>query len=370
MITAPSQDLTRTTLAVLFIGVLIVASLWVLQPFVASMIWGSMIVVATWPLMRRAQALLWGKRPLAVAVMTVALLLVLVVPLSLAVGTIVDHADVIVAWSKSVTALTVPPPPDWVAKLPVVGSRLAVEWQQISIAGPGELSARVSPYVGRFVRWFVGQAGSFGVMVLHFLLTVIIAAILYSSGERAAAAVCRFARRLAGARGENVVWLAGQAVRAVALGIVVTALIQSSLAGIGLAIAGIPYAAVLTAIMFMLGVAQLGPAPVLVPAVIWLYWKGDPIWGTALLVWTIVVGSLDNFVRPILIKRGADLPLLLILAGVIGGLIAFGIIGLFIGPLVLAVTYTLLTAWIEDDELETATAPETVPALATPKESK
>lgn len=362
IITQPSRDLTRTTLAVLFIGMLIVGCFWVLSPFVPSLMWATMIVVATWPLMLRAQVLLWGKRALAVTAMSAALLLVLVVPLSLAIGTIIDHAEIIVGWSRSLATLTAPPPPDWVAKVPVVGSKLAAEWQQISIAGPGELSERVAPYVRSFVRWFASQVGSFGVMLLHFLLTVVIAAILYSSGETAAAGLCRFARRLAGGRGENVVQLAGQAVRAVALGVVVTALIQSSLAGIGLAVAGIPYAAVLTAAIFMLGVAQLGPGPVLLPAVIWLYWRGDAVWATALLGWALVVGSLDNFLRPVLIRRGADLPLLLILAGVIGGLIAFGIIGLFIGPLVLAVTYTLLTAWIKDDELETAAAPKAVPA--------
>jgi len=160
--------------------------------------------------------------------------------------------------------------------------------------------------------------------------------------------VRRFARRLADERGENSVVLAGQAIRAVALGVVVTAVAQSTLAGLGLAVAGIPYAAVLTAIIFILCIAQLGPILVLAPAVGWLYWSGDPIWGTVLLVWTVIVGTMDNFLRPVLIKRGADLPLLLIFVGVIGGLISMGIIGLFVGPTVLAVTYRLLESWISD----------------------
>ena len=158
----------------------------------------------------------------------------------------------------------------------------------------------------------------------------------------------RFARRLAGERGEGAVVLAGQATRAVALGVVVTAIVQSAAAGIGLAVCGIPYATVLTAIVFVLCIAQLGPILVLLPAVVWLYWSGQPVWGTVLLVWTLVVGTLDNVLRPILIRRGADLPLLLILAGVIGGLVSFGIIGLFVGPVVLAVTYRLLGSWVAD----------------------
>jgi predicted PurR-regulated permease PerM len=152
---------------------------------------------------------------------------------------------------------------------------------------------------------------------------------------------------LAGERGEQAVVLASQAIRGVALGVVVTALVQSVLGGIGLAIAGVPLAPVLTALMFMLCIAQLGPILVLAPAVAWMYWSGDNAWATFLLVWTLIVGSLDNFLRPFLIKKGADLPLLLILAGVIGGLIAFGLVGIFIGPVVLAVGYTLIDAWVD-----------------------
>jgi predicted PurR-regulated permease PerM len=187
-------------------------------------------------------------------------------------------------------------------------------------------------------------------LFFQFLLTVVIAAILYAGGESATSWVKQFGMRLAGEKGVNSVVLAGQAIRGVALGVVVTALVQSLLGGIGLAIAGLPMVAVLTALMFMLCIAQLGPILVLVPAVAWLYWTGDNTWGTFLLVWTLVVGSLDNVLRPYLIKKGADLPMLLIFAGVIGGLISFGLVGIFVGPVVLAVTYTLIDAWVQGDK--------------------
>ena len=134
------------------------------------------------------------------------------------------------------------------------------------------------------------------------------------------------------------------------MGVVVTALVQSSVAGIGLLIAGIPYVMILVVLMFLLIVAQIGPFPVLLASVGYLYWSGDTTWGTFLLVWSLLAGTMDNFLRPFLIKRGADLPLILILVGVIGGLLALGIIGLFIGPVVLAVGYTLLDAWIKEGE--------------------
>jgi predicted PurR-regulated permease PerM len=161
---------------------------------------------------------------------------------------------------------------------------------------------------------------------------------------------------LAGPKGEEAAILSGKAIRGVALGVGLTAIIQSALGGIGLSISGIPAAALLTAVMFMLCVAQVGPMPVLIPAVIWLYYKDATLWGTVLLIWSILIGVIDNFLRPVLIKKGADLPLLLIFAGVIGGLIAFGIIGIFIGPVVLAVSHTLLKAWVAGEPQEAVAA--------------
>jgi predicted PurR-regulated permease PerM len=173
---------------------------------------------------------------------------------------------------------------------------------------------------------------------------------MFLSGETAAGGVMRFARWIGGQRGEEVIVLAARAIRGVALGVGVTALVQAVLGGIGLVVAGVPAVAVLSLVMFILCLAQLGVFLVLVPAVIWLYWKGQTVWGTVLLVWTLIVGALDNVMRPLLIKKGADLPLLLVFAGVIGGLIAFGIIGIFIGPVVLAVTHSVFSTLVEADK--------------------
>jgi predicted PurR-regulated permease PerM len=204
----------------------------------------------------------------------------------------------------------------------------------------------------KLALWFVGQVGSAGMLLVQFLLTVIIASILYARGETAARGVERFARQLAGQEGVKAVSLGARAVRAVALGVVVTAILQSALAGIGFAIAGVPFASILTALAFILAVAQVGASPVLIGAVIWVYATKGAGWGTVFLVWAVFCGTFDNFLRPLLIKRGADLPLLLIFAGVVGGLIAFGVVGLFIGPVVLAVGYTLMIDWMSDGRSE------------------
>jgi predicted PurR-regulated permease PerM len=351
---ANNRDLARVTLGVIFIAGMIVASFWVLRPFLPAAVWACMIVVATWPLMLRVQSSLWGRRGLAVAVMTVFLLLVLIVPLTLALGTIAGHADEIARWVQSLATRTVPPPPDWLTELPVVGPKLVVRWRELAAARPEELAARLAPYTGQIVGWVVGTVGGIGLLLLQFLLVVLLAAILYASGERAAEGVVRFAQRLAGARGESSARLAAQAIRGVALGIIVTALIQTALAWIGLAVTGVPFAAVLTALAFVLCIAQVGPGLVLLLGVVWLYWSGQSGWATGLLVWTLLVGTMDNFLRPVLIRKGADLPLLLIFVGVVGGLLAFGIIGIFVGPVVLAVSYTLLVDWVKSGEALTA----------------
>ena len=348
MQTDRSPDLARTTFQLLAIGALIATSFWIVQPFLVALAWGSMIVVATWPLLLRVQAWLGGRRAPAVATMTIALLLILVVPLYFGIDAIVENAKQIIAWSQSLATFTIPQPPVWVESLPVVGAKLAVRWQRVAAARPEEVAAHVSPYAQKLVVWFVGKVGSIAVLLLQFLLTVIIAAILYANGETAARAADRFAQRLAGAEGEMAVHLAGQAIRGVALGVVVTAIFQSTMAGIGFFVAGVPFAVILTVVMFILAVAQVGAGPMLAAVTALVYARSGVVWGTGFLLWAIVCTTSKSLLRPLLIKRGADLPLLLIFAGVIGGLVAFGVIGLFIGPVVLAVAYTLLVDWVAE----------------------
>jgi predicted PurR-regulated permease PerM len=345
-----SPDLARTTFQLLVLGALIVSSFWIVRPFIVAATWATMIAVATWPLLLHVQAWLGGRRSLAVAVMTIVLLSVLLVPFYFGVTAIVENAERIPEWSKSVETLTLPQPPAWVSAIPLMGSRLAARWQQLAGSTREEVSAHIAPFARALALWFVGQVGNLGLLLVHFLLTVVVVAILYSNGETVVRGADRFARRLAGPQGEEAVHLAARAVRAVALGVIVTAIVQTALAGIGLAIAGVPFVSILTAVIFILAVAQLGPVLVLIPATIWVFSRSGAVWGSAFLVWAIVCSTLDNFLRPALIRRGADLPLLLIFAGVIGGLIAFGVIGLFIGPVVLAVAYTLLVEWVSEGD--------------------
>jgi predicted PurR-regulated permease PerM len=349
--TEARPDYPKITLGVIAIGGLIVTSLWILRPFLGATIWAAMVVVATWPVLLWMQARLWNRRGLAVAAMVITLVLLFVLPLTLAISTIGDNGDAIVEWIKSLISRGPPELPEWIATLPFVGPKIAAAWNDLVASGVAGLQAKLMPYAKSATGWLLAQAGLVTALSLQFVLTVIIAAVMYANGEVAAAVVRKFGRRIGGVRGEDAVVLAGKAIRAVALGVGVTATVQAVVAGIGLAISGVPLATLLTAVIFILCVVQVGPILVLAPAVGWLFYEGRTGWAIFLLVWTLIVGTMDNFLRPILIKRSADLPLLLIFAGVIGGLLGFGLVGIFVGPVMLAVSYTLIDAWLVEGEL-------------------
>jgi predicted PurR-regulated permease PerM len=342
--------LVRTVLGVLFIVGMIAACAWILWPFLSAVIWATLLVVATWSPMIALQGWLGGSRRLATLAMTAAVLVAFILPVALTVSAIVEHTDEMLARVEALRDWKMPPPPAWVRAAPLVGEQAAQGWERLATMTPEERRARIEPYRRSVAAWIVHQAGGLAMFFLHLLLTVIIAAAFYANGERVVLGVRAFARRLAGQRGEEMTYLAAQAIRAVALGVVVTAALEALLAGLGLVLASVPFAAFLSALVFVFAVAQ-APLLVLLPVVAWLYWKGgSPLVATAFLVWSILIATVDNLLRPVLIKRTARLPLALIFAGVVGGLVAFGAVGLFVGPVVLAVTYTLLAGWVSEAE--------------------
>jgi predicted PurR-regulated permease PerM len=345
------QDLARTTFQLLALVALIGAGLWIVRPFLVAGVWAATVVIATWPVLLHTQTWLGGRRSLAVALMTIVLLLILIVPLYFAISTIAANVGHIPEWSKSVAALVHSEPPAWLEALPLVGGRIAAGWRSLAAAGPDEITSHLAPFARVTTLWFLSRVGNIGLLLVQFLLTAVIAAILWANGETVSHGALIFGHRLAGPAGEDALNLAARAIRGVAMGVVVTAILQSIIAGLGIAVAGVPFAGLLTVVIFILSIAQIGPLPVLIGSIIFVYSKSGVLWGVGLLVWSVPCLAFDNVVRPVLIRRGADLPLLLIFAGVLGGLIAFGVIGLFIGPVVLAVAYTLLVDWVVEDEV-------------------
>lgn len=343
-------------LLMLTIAVLLAGSFRTLLPFLGAAVWAVTIVVATWPILLWVQRHVGGRRSVAAVPMTLLVLAAFILPFLVAITALLGAAEHTPAIMRDFLARGLGPPPQWLGDVPIVGEQLAQRWQTLSGAGPEALADSIRPYVRSAASWAMAVTGGVGMMIVHAVLTVVLVAILYLHGETAARGALAIAYRMGRQRGEEAVRLAGRATRSVALGVVVTAVVQSLLAGLGLWVSGIPYSGVLTAIVLILGIAQLGPLPILMPAVIWLYWTGAAGWATALAAWSLPVIALDNVLRPLLIRCGVSLPMLLIVAGVIGGLIGFGVVGLFVGPVTLAVTYTLAQAWIAEGRSEAATA--------------
>lgn len=339
-----SMDLLKLAFSLIFIIAMAIASFWVIQPFVLGFAWASMIVIATWPLLLKLQNWLGGNRLFAVFMMTLILLLVLIIPAVFLVNILIDNSIPLIhiLMSKDFKL----PELLWLQDIPLIGTKLFLNYQKLIKGGSVGLISQLQPYFGKTTEFFFIQARHFGRFILHLSFMLIFSALLYWNGEKVSNTIRHLAFKLASHSGDAVVLLAGKAVRAVALGVVVTALLQGLLGWIGLVISGIPYSALLMIVIILLCLIQLGPLPVLIPAIVWLYWSDDTTWGTVLLIWSCIICILDNILRPMLIRIGIDLPSLLILSGVIGGLLAFGMIGVFIGPVILVISYRMILSWM------------------------
>lgn len=338
------MDLSQFILSLIFIITISVTSFLIIKPFILGFSWASMIVIATWPLMLKMQKFLGGKRLIAVISMIITLLLLFIVPIVFLVNSLIKTSIPLIHWFRSNTLEF--PELIWLQDIPIIGKKIFISYQELLDSDGGELIREVRPYMGRTTEFFIIQAKNFGLFLMHLTLMLLFSVLLYWNGEKISNSIRQFASRLSSKNGDAIILLAVQAVRAVALGVVVTALIQAVLSGIGLLISGVPYWTLLMILIVFSCLIQLGPLPVLIPSVIWLYWNSNTTWGTMLLVWSCFVFILDNILRPFFIRIGSDFPTFLILLGVIGGLIAFGMIGLFVGPVVLVILYRLIISWI------------------------
>jgi predicted PurR-regulated permease PerM len=329
------------------VAALLWGTLAVLRPFLPAILWAAIIVVATWPIMLRVERLLGGRRSLAVAVMSSGLFVAVVGPVALLLGTLVARLPELRDLGGRLLAGPWPGPPAWVGRLPF-GDHISAEWSEAVAQSADHWTAMAQPYLGKIALWLSQHVGTLGGITLEFLLTLVLVVVFYLHGEALAMVLRRLARRTGGARAEEGAMLASQAMRAIAAGVVLTALVQSVLSGLGLWAAGIPAAGVLTSVMFMLCIMQIGPMPVLIPGILWLAFQHRIGAAVALSLWSVLMAGGDAILRPWLIQRGAKLPFILVLGGVIGGLLAFGLAGIFVGPILLAVVKRLMERWATD----------------------
>jgi predicted PurR-regulated permease PerM len=327
--------------AVVVLGLL---CLLVLRPFISAALWAAVLCFTTWPMFLRLEDLLGGRRTLSALTATLFLAAVIVVPVAILGATLADNVSDLIAASQKLIREGPPGPPDWVASVPAIGRHVADYWNYLNQSSAVRLQelTRLLPAAKTVVLWG-GRALGEGIVQIG--LSLLIAFFFYRDGHAAADQLQAALHRIAGERGDRLLDLAGATIRAVVYGILGTSLLQGIVAAVGFAIAGVPGAASLGFVTFLLSLVPGGPPIVAAPAAFWLYRQGSTAWAVFVMAWGLMVGTLDNVVKPLLISRGGSTPMILVMLGVFGGALAFGVIGMFLGPTLVALGYSLFEQW-------------------------
>ena len=330
------------------LGLLLYLAATLVWPFITVVIWSVVIAVALLPGYERLAHWLGGRRRLAAALVTAVSLLVIIGPVFwLALG-LIDSLRT-VSERLDLSALSLPRPPASVKDWPLIGNFLYEFWDLAS-TNLREAFDKIAPQLKPLGTSLLGAAAEAGTGMIKFFAAIIVAGFLFAPAPRLLDAVNRFARRLAPERGEEFVGLAGATIRAVSRGVIGISMLQALLAGLGLMVAGVPYVSPITSAVLILGIIQIGPSIVLVPLVIWSWFAMDTVAALLFTIYIVPVNLLDNVLKPMVMGRGLETPMLVILVGVIGGTLAYGITGLFLGPIVLAVIWELLATWVHEQE--------------------
>ena len=346
-----TQQFTRNAVEVTIrIGVLLVLVAWCFQitrPLIGPIVWGVIIAVAIFPIHRALLTLIGGRNGLSASLLTVVMLVVLVWPTVLLTAALLDNLQLL---SETLDAgpFEVPPPPESVAGWPVIGPSLYQLWDLASTNMDAALT-ELKPQIEAIASWLLTVAAGTGLGVLQFVLSIIISGILIAHSAAGHGFAQKFAIRLSGERGSTFVDLAEATVRGVARGVIGVAFIQMLLVGLGLSIAGVPWAGLWTFLALLLAIMQIGVAPVMIGAIIYMFTTADTLPAVLFLIYGVFVSAIDNVQKPLLMGRGLDVPMAIILVGTIGGMVASGIVGLFIGAVVLAVGYKLFMTWLDEE---------------------
>ena len=322
------------------VGLLAYWSWGVIAPFLTIMLWSAILTVALYPLFDRLARWL-GHRWLAAVLITLLCLLIILAPVTwLGFGLISG-----VEFLTKELATGLPSPPESVKDWPIVGEHIFQAWSR-AVTGIKAQLVELAPLLKPVGTKLLQIASNVMVGLLQFLASIVIAGFLFCPGPQLVDGLTRFMERVFPPRGSEMVQLAGATVRNVSRGIIGISLLQSFLAGAGFLIAGIPAAGLLAFVSLVLAVVQIGPAVVFLPIIIWSWTSMSTVNALMFTAYMIPVGLLDNLLKPVLMARGLDTPMPVIVIGVIGGTIAYGIIGLFFGPIVLSVAWKLITAWL------------------------
>jgi predicted PurR-regulated permease PerM len=331
------------------LGVLAVLVAWcfqILRPFVSPIIWGIIIAVALYPVYQKLNAKLGDRRKLTAAIMTLSALLVIIIPgVQLAVSSVDSLKTLNTKLGNG--ELKVPPPPEGVGHLPFVGESLKNLWQKAS-DNLESTFMKFEPQVKALAKWLLNIVFGTAVGLLMFAVSLIIAGVLMATAESGGRMAKSLFVRLAGDRGVDFAEISVKTVRSVVKGIIGVSIIQSLLAGLGFAVAGIPAAGLWALLCLILAIIQIGIGPVTIPVIIYSFSKMSTLTAVMLTVWLVLLAISDGPLKAVLMGRGASVPTLLIFLGAIGGFISFGFLGLFIGAVILSVGYKLLEVWLQE----------------------
>lgn len=359
-------------ISVAAVALLAFGCLLVLRSFISAMLWAAILCFTTWPLFSRLEGVLGGRRSLGALIATLTLAAIIAAPLVILGTTLASNLSDLIAATQKLIHEGPQAPPAWVTGIPLAGARLAAYWKLMAESSSARLNelAKLLPAAKRFV---LGGGRALGEGIFQIVLSLLIAFFLYRDGEAAAKRLNTTISRIGGDEGIHLLDVAGATIRAVVYGVLGTALLQGVLGAIGFAIAGVPGAAVLGLITFVVSAIPGGPPLVAAPAAFLLYREGSAGWAIFMMAWGLMVGSLDNIVKPVLISRGGSTPAILVMLGVLGGAMAFGLIGLFLGPTLLAVGYSLFDEWSAEslgDEGNPEIAAQSTQEVASPDRPK
>jgi predicted PurR-regulated permease PerM len=318
-----------------------------IRPFLTIVIWSTIIAVALYPIFEWLSAKFIGHRVLAAAVITMCSLVVMLGPVTWLGLSLADSARLLSARLSDGT-LAIPPPPEAVKTWPVIGNNAYETWQLAS-TNLREMLTQAAPQLKPLGAGVLAAAGSVSINLLKFIIATIISGFLFIPGPRLVHFVKNVFQHLAAKRGEMFVDVAGATIRNISRGVIGIAIVQALLAGIGLILAGVPGAGLISFAVLLLGIIQIGPAIILIPVIVWSWFAMDTSMAALFSAYMILVGLLDNILRPLVMAKGLSTPMPVILVGVFGGTLAHGMIGLFVGPIVLSIAWQLLTLWFRDE---------------------
>lgn len=325
----------------------------VMWPFASAILWAAVICFATWPLHQRIDRLCHRRRTLAAGIMTTLVIIVTVLPFVLAAAALDRSISAFIARIQTIDTQGLPPPPVWVGHIPLMGSYAQTYWSDLA-ADSEKSHTFLKMVLGHSKPWLFHRGMDFGIGVLHLCISVFIAFFFYRDGDRLVNRVGELGQRVLGAYSQHLVGVVGRTVRGVVYGFLGTALAQGVLAAVGFAIAGVPGALMLGLFTFFLALVPFGTPLVWIPVTAWVFATGGLQWGIFMgLYGLLVISGIDHPLRPYLISREAHLPFVLVFLGAMGGILAFGFIGLFLGPTLLAVGYCLI-----QESLRRKTAPQ------------